>query len=89
MAKYRKKPIVVEAHRLPDPDDLGALNAFSAWIEEVGFTEWESERHGEIVIRTLEGPMSAAEGDWIIKGVEGEFYPCKDSVFQATYEAVA
>jgi hypothetical protein len=39
-------------------------------------------------VHTLEGTMEGNPGDWLIKGVEGELYPCKDSVFQATYEAV-
>jgi len=41
---------------------------------------------GELVIRTLEGDMRATYGDWIIKGVQGEFYPCKPDIFTATYE---
>jgi hypothetical protein len=43
---------------------------------------------GELVIRTLEGDMRAAYGDWIIRGVQGEFYPCKPDIFAATYDAV-
>jgi hypothetical protein len=42
----------------------------------------------QIRIRTLEGPITASKGDWIIKGVQGEFYPCKPDIFEATYGAV-
>ena len=44
---------------------------------------------GELVIRTLEGDMRATHGDWIIRGVQGEFYPCKPDIFEATYELAA
>jgi hypothetical protein len=43
---------------------------------------------GQFLIQTLEGDMHANPGDWIIKGVKGEFYPCKPDIFAATYEAV-
>lgn len=43
---------------------------------------------GQLTIRTLEGDMKASVGDWIIQGVQGEFYPCRDDIFRATYEAV-
>lgn len=43
---------------------------------------------GKIYIETLEGVMTATEGDWIIKGVNGEFYPCKPDIFEKTYEPV-
>lgn len=43
---------------------------------------------GELIIRTLEGDMRASYGDWIIRGVKGEFYPCKPDIFEATYEPV-
>ena len=43
---------------------------------------------GHLLIGTLEGTMAAAPGDWVIKGVAGEFYPCKPDIFEATYEPV-
>ena len=49
---------------------------------------WIDPATGELVIRTLEGDMRATHGDWIIKGVQDEFYPCKPSVFESTYEPV-
>ena len=43
---------------------------------------------GDLMIRTLEGDMRADDGDWIIKGIKGEFYPCKPDIFESSYEAV-
>lgn len=84
--KYRKKPVVVEAKQLPRATTL--VDDFHQWCNEVGFHNWASGGNGTIEIETLEGTMVANEGDWIIKGVKGEFYPCKDSIFQMTYEEV-
>jgi hypothetical protein len=87
MAKYRKKPVVIDAFRLPQLDQP-VEESFHDWCEEVGFVNWASEREGTISIPTLEGTMTAMPGDWIIKGVKGEFYPCKPDIFAATYEEV-
>jgi hypothetical protein len=81
MALYRKKPVVIEAQRLPLDTTEGTRS-----LAEIA--KWCS---GEIVptgmiIRTLEGDMTADPGDWVIKGVKGEFYPCKPDIFAATYE---
>jgi len=89
MAKYRKKPVVIDA-----------VQWTGANVDEVigfAFTEAEFRRSdlktdsgyvpgGILHIDTLEGTMSAHPGDWIIKGVKGEFYPCKPDIFAATYE---
>ncbi len=86
MPMYRKKPVVVEAIQLPtDEADLSEehLEALHALL---GDTEWTSEREGHMHIYTLEGVMDASPGDWIIKGVKGECYPCKPDIFAATYE---
>jgi len=56
----------------------------AANVEPAG--EWGSDRR--LVIPTLEGRMIAEPGDWIIKGIKGEFYPCKPDIFEATYEVV-
>jgi hypothetical protein len=82
--KYRKKPVVIEAYQLPA---VGAdvPDSFADWCEQVGF-EFESGRDETLLIHTLEGTMTASPGDWIIKGVRGEFYPCKPDIFEATYE---
>ena len=77
--KYRKKPVVIEAIRF-----IGSN------YEEV--REFISQNtlcsDSSIVIPTLEGDMVAQKGDYIIKGVQGEFYPCKPEIFKETYEKV-
>ena len=79
MAKYRKKPVVVEAVQWDG--DLQKLAKLG------GAREYEQEfLSDDVVIHTLEGNMRAQKGDWIIKGIKGELYPCKDDIFQATYE---
>ena len=62
------------------PETLMAIPGAGLWIDPAT---------GELVIRTLEGDMRATHGDWIIKGVQGEFYPCKPDIFDATYEQVS
>jgi hypothetical protein len=75
--KYRKKPVVIEAQQL-------TYENFSKVAEWCDGWDWCDR----ITIETLEGVMSAYPGDWIIKGVKGEFYPCKPDIFAATYEPV-
>lgn len=82
MAKYRKKPVVIEAEQYDGRNGIKLL----AWI---GGRELEEDFTGDCIeIKTLEGTMRADKGDWIIKGVKGEFYLCKPDIFAATYEAV-
>jgi hypothetical protein len=77
MPKFRKKPVVIEAVRFQ--------RANFDEIEE--FVGGDAEfRGGELIVATLEGPLRAADGDWIIKGVNGEFYPCKPDIFAKTYD---
>lgn len=83
--KYRKKPVVIEACQLPQRGDH-SLDHFHMWAEEVGFTDFESGRDEVMIVNTLEGPLEAQPGDWIIRGIKGEFYPCKPDIFAATYE---
>jgi len=83
MAKFRKKPVVVEAIRWDGSAE--ARSTLHLLSPLVTFTIYKS---GAIEISTLEGRMRANRGDWIIKGVAGEFYPCKPDIFAATYEAV-
>ena len=79
--KFRKKPIEVEAWQLlPDGSNAKELAAHPS-VSLHGATN-------KLMISTLEGLMSADPGDWIIKGVVGELYPCKPDIFAATYEAV-
>jgi hypothetical protein len=80
---YRKKPVVIEALQ------YGPYSAPS--VEMAAFlsgAEWGVDERG-ILIKTLEGEMLASIGDFIIRGVKGEFYPCKPDIFNATYEPVA
>lgn len=77
MSMFRKKPVVIEAVQLT-PLTLGEVEDFVGGDLAV--------RKGEVIIATLEGAMRASVGDWIIKGVKGEFYPCKPDIFEATYE---
>lgn len=85
--KYRKKPVVIEAFHLPAEGDW-EVDPFLEWAEEHGLHNYTSGRDESIIIETLEGSMQADPGDWIIKGVAGEFYPCKPEIFEQTYEAV-
>ena len=85
--QYRKKPVVIEAMRVGRTTYPDALE----WMHDHGAeTASGSMMSGdvEILIPTLEGVMTARVGDWIIRGVAGEFYPCKAAIFEATYEAV-
>ncbi len=80
MPKFRKKPVVIEAVQWTGEN-----------VKEVmDFMRWRNAEHDKIrglTIRTLEGTHHASPGDWIIQGVQGEFYPCKPDIFAATYEA--
>jgi hypothetical protein len=87
--KFRKKPVVIEAVQLRwdtwnemcDHADVGRLEDGKPSGRQDG------EKIG-LDIPTLEGLMQARENDWIIRGVQGELYPCKPDIFEATYEAV-
>jgi hypothetical protein len=80
--KFRKKPLIIEA-RMWTGQNLEEMHAF---MDEQRIS-WNPALH-TISIITLEGTMDASVGDWIIRGVKGEFYPCKPDIFDATYEAV-
>ena len=86
MPAYRKKPVVIDAICLERVDNAIDWNALTAFFgSKSGDRIWQS--HGQsISIYTLEGAMVADPGDWIIRGVAGEFYPCKPEIFAATYE---
>lgn len=83
--KYRKKPVVIEA-MVFDGTVSGALAA-KDWIA-TPVEVVPTNTHHVILIPTLEGKMQANPGDYIIRGVQGEFYPCKSDIFEATYERV-
>lgn len=80
MPIFRKKPVTVEAHRLQ-----GDLDVFNE-MDDVKLTFHGLDELAYATVQTEEGPLRAQPGDWIITGVEGERYPCKDSIFRATYE---
>ena len=78
--KFRKKPVVIEAVKWD-----GNLTT----IENLGIPECSQDLGSKTLqIQTLEGEMTAQVGDWIIKGVQGEFCPCKPDIFEATYDKV-
>nr|DAY16852.1 MAG TPA: PGDYG protein [Caudoviricetes sp.] len=84
MTKYRKKPVVIDAWQLTKENIEAGI---PDWID----TEQVSifgEANAFVEIHTLEGTMQANYGDYIIKGVQGEFYPCKPDIFEQTYEEV-
>lgn len=87
MPKFRKKPVVIEAHRLPFVGETPSA-AFMEFLERAPDDVIVSDYDEGLAISTLEGVMRADPGDWIIKGVKGEFYPCKPDIFEATYERV-
>lgn len=86
MTKYRKKPVVIEAIRWDTEENINKI------IEWLGSNLIREERDGCAVvgnwIKTLEGNMMVSWGDYIIQGVNGEFYPCKPDIFEKTYEKV-
>lgn len=87
MPMFRKKPVVIEARQFTDsPENTAQL---IAWIGDNARAEHDGAENGMIVIATLEGEMTASPGDWIIRGVNGEFYPCKPDIFAKTYEVVS
>ncbi len=79
--QYTKKPVTISAVQLTRDNVLEVF----AWC---GAKEWD-DNPAELKIKTLEGVMTASEGDFIIRGVKGEFYPCKPDIFAATYEDAA
>lgn len=89
--KYRKKPVVIDAYQFSG--STTDVNRIEGWMkggecpERGGITTCDCGR--KLEIETLEGVMTASMGDYIIKGVNGEFYPCKPDVFEKTYELVA
>jgi hypothetical protein len=91
--RYRKKPVVIEAFQLT-AENRASNEHWPSWANEA----WQKGPHeiGALVavagaqrieVVTLEGQLNASIGDWIIRGVKGELYPCKPDIFAATYEA--
>lgn len=98
--KYRKRPVVIEAIRF-DGGPANASGIIDWVTDNDGTATWTVVHEGSagpdgkgydpepecIRINTLEGTMRANVGDWVIRGVQGEFYPCKPDIFAETYEA--
>lgn len=83
MAKYRKKPVEIDAFQWK----TGYVAP--KWFQEARLNKIATpDNEGGCAIKTLEGTMRASPGDWIIRGVQGEMYPVKPDIFAATYEPV-
>jgi hypothetical protein len=90
--KFQKKPVVIEAFEFT-AEAKGDEHSWPSWLKDA------SKKRRDIpgafynsefgfLINTLEGKHTVSEGDWIIRGVKGELYPCKPDIFDLTYEAV-
>ena len=83
--KFRKKPVVIEAEKYTNTNDREIMD----WARLNGVRIFHSDSDPRnLFVETLEGNMIAQPGDWIIRGIKGEFYPCKPEIFEATYEKV-
>jgi hypothetical protein len=81
MARYRKKPVEIDAVQW-DGDNQREIADFLG----DDFAGWRAD--AKVLVRTAEGELTASRGDWIIRGVQGEHYPCKPDIFAATYDPV-
>ena len=99
MAKYRKKPVVIEAIKWDGKNQREMFYFLTNYTKENCAATLEEDTFridlanggcqvGNLIIKTSEGEMEANIGDYIIKGVKGEFYPCKTDIFQMTYDLV-
>lgn len=106
MAKYRKKPVIVEAvqYTIDNREEISTFTQGKAWFPKDNDTymlfwgyippeSWTCRECGHVASKhgnceTLEGYHIICPGDWIIRGVKGEFYPCKPDIFEATYDPV-
>ena len=84
MARFRKRPVEIEAEQFTEENKNRAFNFITCSVSPGR----DADGSPIMQIQTLEGVMTATLGDWIIKGVKGEFYPCKPDIFEATYEPV-
>lgn len=94
MAKYRKKPVVIDAFQY-DGDFINSVGepyvpdwAVKALREGDIYYKATGDEPYELFIKTLEGDLHVTVGDYIIRGVKGEIYPCKPDIFESTYESV-
>ncbi len=87
MSQYRKKPVVIEAWQFNAPMFMPQ----PGWLHDAmcsGKIYYQGGKRPYYTIETLEGNMRAMSGDWIIRGIKGEIYPCKPDIFAAIYEKV-
>lgn len=94
--KFRKKPVVIEAVQYKAEGEVPAIEFLGGYTEadyknglyetDKAYFTMAADHTVRITIKTLEGDMRVDDGDWIIKGVHGEFYPCKNKIFEKTYE---
>jgi hypothetical protein len=88
MAFYIKKPVIIEAIQWLGEESFDELYKFTDADNNYGIVGMKNGRGDIAQITTLEGVMDAQPGDFIIKGVQGELYPCKPDIFEKTYEKV-
>lgn len=87
MPFFRKKPVVIEALQFTGDNFMDIMHwAHDGMPPEMNSIVLHDGSGRGLLIRTLEGVHHASIGDWIIRGVKGEFYPCKPDIFDATYE---
>ena len=82
---YRKRPVVIEAFQYTE-DDPNLTKAYPQWFLAAVAKGIVIDTSEGLAITTLEGNMLVSDTDWIIQGLMGELYPCKDHIFKATYE---
>lgn len=80
--QFKKKPVVIEAVRFT----INQVDSVIDWLNKNRASYGLSTPDYNLVLHTLEGDMHVSFGDWIIKGVKGEIYPCKPDIFEETYE---
>ena len=99
--KYRKKPVIIDAIQYTAPiysNIRDFIESFGDNADEIVVKVWDNPNEhlnvsnmsgtSHLAIRTLEGDMKFTHGDWIIRGVKGEYYPCKPDIFEQTYEKI-
>ena len=87
MPVFVKKPVAVEAFQLP-PIEEAMSDELGTFLHSMD-RDWECGHGGTLIIHTLEGDHEASPGDYIIKGIKGEYYPCKPDIFEQSYYTAA
>ena len=91
--RFRKRPVEIEAFQMT-PDRRESSDGWPGWLLTAWATPCEQPGSffalsGAMLLTTLEGVMAVSPGDWIIRGVKGELYPCRADIFELTYEVAA